>query len=146
MEPSSIYLFGLQKMQADVRPGEVAVRYRRKGIWEGINWNEYFEQSLACAGALIDAHVRPKDRVALLSENRPEWLIADMGILAAGAVTVPIHATVPWEQVEFQLKDTGASWVFVSTVEQLKKVRHCRKTLTHLRGVRQGRDRGNVVG
>ncbi len=63
------------------------------------------------------------DRVALLSESRPEWLLADFAILAAGAVTTPIYPTLPMEDVAFILADSGAALAIVSTVEQLGKVR-----------------------
>jgi long-chain acyl-CoA synthetase len=62
------------------------------------------------------------DRAALLAESRPEWLIADLGILASGAVTVPVYPTLPAEQVEYILRDSGAAMVIASTMEQLQKV------------------------
>jgi len=62
------------------------------------------------------------DRVAVLSESRPEWLIADLAVLAAGAVTTPIYATLPAHDVEFILRDSGAVIAVVSTPDQLAKV------------------------
>jgi long-chain acyl-CoA synthetase len=62
------------------------------------------------------------DRIALLSENRPEWLIVDFAVLTAGAVTVPIYPTLSPDQVSFILKDSGASMVVVSSAAQLAKV------------------------
>ncbi len=62
------------------------------------------------------------DRVAILAESRPEWLIADLAVLAGGAVTAPIYATLPAQEVAFILRDSGASFAVVSTAEQLDKL------------------------
>ena len=91
--------------------------------------------ALAVAAALIDAGVQPGDRVGLLAENRVEWLIADMAILAAAAVNVPPHAPLTPRQVHFQLGDAGVRWLIVSTRAQLDKVRQVRRELPELRGV-----------
>ncbi len=85
--------------------------------------------------ALIAAGIEPGDRVGLLSENRVEWLIADMAILTAGAVTVSPHAPLTARQVQFQFADAGVRWIMVSDWEQLAKVELIRKELPNLRGV-----------
>ena len=66
------------------------------------------EQRIRDLGAYLQsAGVRPGDRVVLLSENRWEWLVADFAILAAGAVTVPLHTGLNAAQVRFILSDSG---------------------------------------
>ncbi len=75
------------------------------------------------------------DRVALLSESRPEWLVADFAILTAGAVTVPIYPTLSVEQVAFILADAAASIAVVSNSVQLGKVLTAAAGLPHLRVV-----------
>src|ERR1700681_1550083 len=90
----------------------VALRHKKHGLYRDISWSAYHEQVQACASALIEAGIRPGDRVGLLSENRVEWLIADMAIMAAGAVNVPPHAPLTSRQVHFQLQETGARWLF----------------------------------
>ena len=74
------------------------------------------------AGALRRWGVAKGDRVAILSENRPEWMIADFASLLLGAVTVPIYATLTAEQTAYILRDSGARVVFVSSEAQLQKV------------------------
>ena len=76
--------------------------------------------------------LKPGDRVALLAESRPEWLIADLGTQASGAVTVPIYPTLGAEQVAYILNDSGASMVVASTPEQLQKVIEIAPTLPAL--------------
>lgn len=66
--------------------------------------------------------MQPGDRVAILSESRTEWLLADLAVLAAGAVTTPIYPTLTADQVAFILADCGASMVFVSTAVQFEKL------------------------
>jgi long-chain acyl-CoA synthetase len=62
------------------------------------------------------------DRVALLAESRPEWLVVDFAVLTAGAITVPIYPTVSAEQVAFILRDSGASLAIVSTMVHYEKI------------------------
>jgi long-chain acyl-CoA synthetase len=128
-------LVELHRRQAERFGPRVTLRFKRHGLYHDYTWDRYRADVLACAAALIDAGVRPGERVGLLSENRPEWLIADLGLLAAGAVNVPPHAPLPAAQVQFQFADTGAAWVFVSTPEQLDKVRSIRAGLPALRGI-----------
>jgi long-chain acyl-CoA synthetase len=75
------------------------------------------------------------DRVAIVSESRPEWVLADFAILASGAVTVPVYPTLQAPQIAFILKDSGATLVAVSTAEQLAKVRSIAADVPGLRGV-----------
>ncbi len=70
------------------------------------------------------------DRVAILSENRPEWTIADFASLLLGAVTVPIYATLTAEQTAYILRDSGARVIFVSSAMQLQKVLSIRDQTT----------------
>jgi long-chain acyl-CoA synthetase len=72
------------------------------------------------------------DRVAMLSENRPEWAIADLAALAAGAVTVPIYPTLPPSQVLHILQDSGAKAIVVSDAKQLHKVEAARDSCPNL--------------
>jgi long-chain acyl-CoA synthetase len=132
---SACNLTALFRRQAERLGPLPALRHRRHGLYHDLSWEEYHTQALACAAALALAGVAPGDRVGLLSENRPEWLFADLGTLTAAAVTVPPHAPLSARQVQFQLADAGVSWLFVSSREQLKKVRQVRGELPALRGV-----------
>ncbi len=128
-------LVDLHRRQAERYGPRVALRFKRHGLYQDVTWEHYRADAVACAAALVDAGVGPGDRVGLLAENRVEWLVADMGLLAAGAVNVPPHAPLTARQVQFQLRDAGVSWLFISDREQLDKVRHVRTELPELRGV-----------
>src|ERR1700677_2203936 len=99
-----------------------AMLYRDAGKWLPISSSEFRRNVAATVGALRQWGIRKGDRVAILSENRPEWSIADFAILLLGAVTVPIYSTLTPGQTAFTLHDAGAIAVFVSTEAQLRKV------------------------
>jgi long-chain acyl-CoA synthetase len=128
-------LVEMHRVQAERLGPRPALRFKRHGIYHDLSWVDYRAEALACAASLIDAGIQPGDRVGLLSENRVEWLIADMGILTAAAVNVPPHAPLTASQIEFQLADAGARWLFVSTAEQLAKVQGVLPNLPGLRGI-----------
>ena len=90
--------------------------------WVPISSETLRERVLAVSGALRSWGIGKGDRVAILSENRPEWTIADFASLLIGAVTVPIYATQTAEQTAYILRDSGARVVFLSSEAQLRKV------------------------
>ena len=77
-------------------------------------------------------HRAQGDRVALLSENRPEWVIADLAVLATGAVTVPIYPTIPASQVSHILSDSGAKAIIASDAKQMAKALASRENAPNL--------------
>src|SRR6516164_402035 len=104
-------LIEMHRLQAERLGNRPALRFKRHGLYHDLSWAQYRADALACAAALVDVGVRPGDRVGLLSENRVEWLIADMGILTAAAVNVPPHAPLTARQVHYQLANAGACWL-----------------------------------
>jgi long-chain acyl-CoA synthetase len=103
---------------------ERAQLYREKGAWRSISSSQFGRNVAATAYALQEWGIQKGDRVAILSENRPEWSTADFAILLLGAVTVPVYATLTPEQTAYTLQDSGASVVFVSTEQQLRKIQN----------------------
>lgn len=99
-----------------------AMLHRREGKWLPISSSDLRRNVAGTVRGLQEWGVHPGDRIAILSENRPEWSIADFAIFLLGAVTVPVYATLTPEQTAFTLRDSGASVVFVSTEHQLRKV------------------------
>ncbi len=96
--------------------------YRDAGKWLPISSSDLLRNVAGTARMLQEFGIHKGDRVAILSENRPEWPTADFAILLLGAVTVPVYATLTPEQTAFSLRDSGATVVFVSTEHQLRKV------------------------
>jgi long-chain acyl-CoA synthetase len=88
---------------------------KREGKWQPTSWTETARQVAALAASLRRIGLQPGDRVALVSENRPEWLIADLGIMAAGCITVPTYTTNTTRDHTHVLGNSGAAAVIVSS-------------------------------
>ena len=99
-----------------------AMLHRQQGKWLPISSSDFRRSVARTAHGLQEWGIHQGDRVAILSENRPEWSIADFGILLLGAVTVPVYATLTPEQTAYTLRDSGSTVVFVSSEQQLRKV------------------------
>jgi len=92
------------------------------GSWKPISAADFGFTVRALSLGLNGLGIQPGDRVAILSEKRPEWAMADYAILCAGAWSVPIYPTLPAGQVGPLLCDCGARAIFVSSLEQLGKI------------------------
>jgi long-chain acyl-CoA synthetase len=112
----------LVRRQAAERGARPALKYRKQGAWATLGYGALYERVLMAARGLARVGIRPADRVAILSENRAGWVIADLGILCAGAVTVPIYPTNTPDQVQYVLEHSGARVVFVSSRAQYAKL------------------------
>ncbi len=99
-----------------------ALLYKDEGVYRSISYNEFSEQVKHFSLGLTTLGIEPGDRVALISENRPQWVIADLAILAAGAINVPMFPTLPPQQLEYIINDSGACAAIVSTEAQLMKI------------------------
>jgi long-chain acyl-CoA synthetase len=104
------------------RDDRVVMMHRRAIQWVSISSFEFYQGVLGVARALCDWGIAKGDRVAILSENRPEWTIADFACLLIGAVVVPVYTTLTGEQTAYILRDSGARVIFVSNDKQLQKV------------------------
>ncbi len=107
----------------------------RGGTYEDISYAEFGASVDAFSKGLNALGVQKGDRIAILSENRPEWAISDFGILKAGAVNVPMFSTLTAAQVGYILKDSGAKIICVSTEKQLEKVASIRDEVPTLEQV-----------
>jgi long-chain acyl-CoA synthetase len=104
------------------RPRDRVMLQRKVLGWVPISSSELYRNVVGLARVLESWGIRKGDRVAILSENRPEWTTTDFAILSLGAVTVPIYSTQTAEQTAFILNDSGARVIAVSTQTQLEKV------------------------
>src|SRR5579859_5548697 len=90
--------------------------------WAPISSAEVYRSVVGVARALESWGIGKGDRIAILSENRPEWTITDFAALSLGAVTVPIYSTQTADQTAFVLNDSGTRVIAVSSKSQLEKV------------------------
>ena len=98
------------------------LRAKRSGLYQQISWRELTGQIERVALGLIDLGVAAGDRVAILSENRPEWAVADLAILSVAAATVPIYTTLTAEEIEYILRNAGVQVLFASNPELMAKL------------------------
>ena len=127
----------------------VALREKRNGIWREHTWNDYWERARAFGLGLVAIGVRPGDRVAIHSEDRPEWLFADLGAQGVGALSVGIYPTNPAAEVQYILAHSGARVLVAEDQEQVDKALaaadHCpaleRIVVIDRKGLRDYRDR-----
>jgi len=106
-----------------VESGRPRVMLHRQALqWVPISAQELYRNVTGVACALASWGIAKGDRVAILSENRPEWSIADFACQMLGAVSVPIYSTLTAEQAAFILRDAGVRVGFVSSEQQLRKI------------------------
>ena len=111
--------------------------YKRKvnGLWEEVSFQEYRDFVEAICLALMDAAIERQDRIAILSNTRLEWALSDMGILSAGAITVPIYQSSVEEEIRYILQNSAAKAIFVEDRDQLKKVLAVKNKLPQLKQI-----------
>ncbi len=98
------------------------LRYKSAGAWRDISTEEFAATVRALSLGLQSKGIAKGDRVAILSENRPEWTACDHAILNLGAVTVPIYSTLLADQIRFILDNSQSKALVLSTQAQLEKV------------------------
>ncbi len=108
--------------QVSRRGARTALRYKELGIWRTVSWTEYGEAVRKVAAGLLAFGLRLGENVAVLGENRPEWLYCHLGIQAAGGATCGIYATSAPEQILYLLNHSESRLVFLENEEQLDKV------------------------
>jgi long-chain acyl-CoA synthetase len=127
----------------------VALREKDLGIWQRISWSEYYERTkLFCLG-LKELGLQREDKVAILGDNCPEWLYADLAIQCASSITVGIYQTDTAPQVRYILEDSESRFVVVRDQEQTDKVLEVKSALPYLeriividmKGLRHYKDR-----
>jgi len=104
------------------RGARAALRYKDLGIWRTVSWKEYGEAVRKVAAGLLAFGLRLGENVAVLGENRPEWLYCHLGIQTAGNATCAIYATSAAEQISYLLNHSESRVLFLENEEQLDKV------------------------
>ena len=116
-------------------PESIALRNKEFGIWYEITYLDFWNNCTYLASALMNFGVNKGDKVAVHSENRPEWFISDLGIQAAGAVTVGLYPTNPKSEVEYLLGHSETVILFAEDQEQVDKALAVRENLPSLKKI-----------
>ena len=103
-------------------PERPALRHAEAGAWQAISWAEYGAAVREVAAGLVALGAAPGDRVGILAANQPRWHMADIGIMAAGAVSVPAYPTGAASQVAHVLGQSGSRFCFAGDRDQLAKL------------------------
>src|SRR5687768_13416999 len=114
-----------------------ALQVKEGGVYRQISSNELADWVRQVAIGLQALGINRGDRVAILSENRPEWAVVDFAALCSGLTDVPIYPTLPAEQIPYILNDSGSVAIFTSSPEQAAKIAQVRaqtKSLKHVIG------------
>lgn len=110
-----------------------SVMYRKvNDKYEGIGYNEFKEEAEKFAFGLAALGVKKEDKIAIISENRPEWVYSDMAILGLGAIDVPLYPSLTSDSIEYILANSESKGVIVSNKFQLNKILKVRDKLKNL--------------
>ncbi len=124
---TSDHLVRMMRRRIAATPDNVAMRRKVGDEWTGITYRQLGERVDAVASWLIDAGVQPGERVVIFAPNLPEWTVADLATMAAGAVPVPIYATGTPAQAAHVIADAGARVAFVGGTDQYAKLAGVRR-------------------
>jgi long-chain acyl-CoA synthetase len=119
-EPTTIIDLFLRRVAE--RGAQPALVTKRTGQWRAESWNEVAEAVGRAAAGLVAAGIAAGDRVLQASENRHEWIVCDLAIQLAGAVHVPVHASLAGPQIAWQARHSGARLALISGTEQAAKL------------------------
>jgi long-chain acyl-CoA synthetase len=100
----------------------LSIEKKMNGVWLGATWNEYYDRARAVGLGLWSLGVRKGNMVSLLSENRLEWLYADMGSLGIGACIIPVYPTLASEEIEYIINNSETKIIVPENKNQLKKI------------------------
>ena len=101
---------------------KVALRHKDYGIWNRISWKEYGKSVRTAAAGFLAAGINLGNRIAILGDNRPEWLICHLGAMTAGGVTCGIYPTSSPEEIEYVVEHSESKILFVENEEQVDKI------------------------
>jgi len=116
-------------------PGRIALRQKDFGIWQPITWADYYERARHFGLGLLALGLERRGHVAILSENRAEWVIAQLGTGLVGGVTIGVYATSPANEVSYVLGHSDAEVVVCEDQEQTDKVLECLHELPKIKRI-----------
>ena len=129
-------LFDFITYQKENAPLEKSFTTKYNGKWESISSEVFCDQAEAISNALIELGIQPQDKIAMISStNRTEWSLMDVGLLAVGAVNVPIYPTISSKDYEYILNHSESQYCFVSDQEVYDKVMAIHKNVKSLKKV-----------
>ncbi|HET7754660.1 MAG TPA: long-chain fatty acid--CoA ligase [Anaeromyxobacteraceae bacterium] len=117
------------------RSSAMATKQKRAGQWVETTWGELARRTRAVSDGLAALGVRKGDRIAILGETHTEWIIADLGIMGAAAITVPVYQSLKAHDIQYILADSGARFILCDSDVQAAKIREIRDRCPALEGI-----------
>jgi len=121
--------------QVDAHRNHLALRRKEYGVWHGITWHAYGRMVRETAAGLVRLGLQSGDRIAILGDNRPEWLVCHLATMAIGCVTCGVYSTNAPEQVAYVVGHSESKLLFVENEEQVDKVLQIFPQLAQLKKV-----------
>ncbi len=118
--------------RVQVSGDQVALRFKKLGIWHDVTWSEYNQKVKEVCLALASLGLKPGECVSVIGENCPEWVYVDLGTMHAGGTTVGVYATNSWEQCRYVVDHSESRFYFVENEEQLDKALRFRQEVPRL--------------
>src|SRR5882724_5452643 len=135
-------LFDCIEYQLAKFPKEDMLTAKENGVWQKYSTKEIQEKVNQLTAGLLslgvsgnDMTVDNRDKIAIISNNRPEWLITDMAVQQSGAILVPIYPTTNTNEIEFIFNDAGVKYVFVSNDELFDKIKSIQSKIPSLKNI-----------
>ena len=128
-------LVRLLRTNAQEAPGAIALKQKDRGIWQPVTWGQYEEACFELAAGLMHMGYRRGDHIAILSENRREWLYSQLGINFLGAIPAGLYPSTPSSEIAYLMEYSDSVAVICEDQEQVDKILEARAALPMLRDV-----------
>lgn len=128
-------LFDVHRHQLANYPKSDALVAKINGKWVPTSMQDTIETGNQVSRALLSMGIKPGDKIALISNNRPEWVMMDLGILQVGAIDVPVYPTIAEEDYKYIFNDAEVKLCFVSDAELFEKVNNIKSQVPSLSAV-----------
>jgi len=130
--------------KSSFKPKDDVLAGKEGGKWVKYSIDQYIETAANISYGLLNLGIKPGDKIATISNNRPEWNFIDMGILQIGAVHVPIYPTISESDYKYILAHSEVKYVFISGKEILRKIEHILPEIPAVKGVFTIKPAGDV--
>ena len=107
---------------AQETPDKIAIRLRDYGIWQALTWKEYYEHVKYFSLGLISLGLKPEETIAIIGDNRPEWVMAELAAQSAGAKSIGIYQDSVVEEMIYIFNHADVSFIVVEDQEQVDKI------------------------
>ncbi|MCK5775909.1 MAG: long-chain fatty acid--CoA ligase [Bacteroidales bacterium] len=125
----------LTRYENNFKPKDDVLAGKENGQWVKHDLKKYTETANNVSYALMSLGIKKGDKVATISNNRPEWNFVDMGIMQVGAVHVPVYPTISADDYQYILKHAEVAYVFVSGKDLIRKIGHILESIDNIKGV-----------